>query len=131
MFICENVNVPAAAANRLAARSAPLVCTDGQPKTAARVLLSALAAAGARLVYHGDFDWPGVRIANLMAERHGAAPWRMSAADYRAAPDGAPLRGKPVAARWDADLAPAMTARGLSVHEEQVLDALLADLAGC
>jgi hypothetical protein len=31
-------------------------------------------------------------------------------------------------ALWDADLAPAMAARGRAVHEEQVLDLLLADL---
>lgn len=128
VFLCENVNVLAAAANRLGPHSAPLVCTDGQPKTAARLLLGALAAAGARLVYHGDFDWAGVGIANLIHQRHGAAPWRMSADDYRAAPDGAPLKGKPVAACWDARLEPAMTARGRCVHEEQVLDVLLADL---
>lgn len=129
VFLCENVNVLAAAANRLGPRSAPLVCTDGQPKTAARLLLSALAAAGAKLVYHGDFDWAGVGMANLIHQRHGASAWRMSVGDYRAAPDGAPLKGKPVAACWDARLAPAMTARGRCVHEEQVLDVLLADLA--
>ncbi len=128
VFLCENVNVLAAAANRLGPRGAPIVCTDGQPKTASRLLLNSLAAAGARLVYHGDFDWPGVGIANLILQRHAASPWRMSVDDYRAAPDGAPLKGKPVAASWDARLEPAMTARGRSVHEEQVLDILLADL---
>ncbi len=128
VFLCENVNVLAAAANRLGPRAAPLVCTDGQPKTAARLLLSALAAAGARLVYHGDFDWPGLGIANLIHQRHGASAWRMSVDDYRAAPDGAPLKGKPVAACWAPQLEPAMIARGRCVHEEQVLDALLPDL---
>ncbi len=129
VFLCENVNVLAAAANRLGERSAPLICIDGQPKTASRLLLNLLARAGARLVYHGDFDWPGLTIANLMSRRHNAAPWRMSVESYLAAADGALLKGRPVAAWWDARLEPAMIDRGRSVHEEQVLDVLLADLA--
>jgi len=129
VFICENVTVLAAAANRLGARSAPLVCIDGQPKTAARLLLNLLGSADVRLAYHGDFDWPGIGIANLVHQRHRAAAWRMSVESYSAAPDGAPLKGRPVAASWDADLQHAMIGRGRCVHEEQVLDILLDDLA--
>ncbi len=85
VYICENASVIAAAANRLGVNSAPIVCIEGQPKTAARLLLDRLRSTGLRLAYHGDFDWGGVRIANLIVQRHGAAPWRMSTDDYRAA----------------------------------------------
>ena len=120
----------AAAADRLGAASAPLVCTEGQPRTAARVLPARLAAAGVRLAYHGDFDWGGIQIANAVMRRHGAIPWRFSSAAYRRARGGRPLRGEPTAASWDSRLQPAMVALGLAVHEEEVLDLLLKDLAG-
>lgn len=129
VFICENVTVLAAVANRLGARSGPLICIEGQPKTAARLLLNLLGSAKVRLAYHGDFDWPGIGIANLILQRHQAVPWRMSVDSYLMAPNGIPLRGKPVAACWDTNLERAMLARGRGVHEEQVLDALLYDLA--
>ncbi|MGI8874506.1 MAG: TIGR02679 family protein [Egibacteraceae bacterium] len=130
VFVCENPTVLAAAANRLGAASAPLVCVEGHVRTAARLLLERLSAAGARLVYHGDFDWAGLRIATTVIAGHGARPWRLSTADYLAAPAGRALRGAPADACWDARLAPAMARAGHTVHEEQVLADLLADLAG-
>ncbi len=120
VYVCENPTVVAAAANQLGAAGAPLVCIEGQPKTAARVLLGHLVAAGIRLAYHGDFDWAGIRIGNLMLRRHGAVPWRFATADYRAARGGRPLEGPPVAAAWDAQLAAAMVEVGRAVHEEEM-----------
>jgi uncharacterized protein (TIGR02679 family) len=126
--VCENPTVLAAAANRHGRASAPLICLEGQPRTAARLLLDRLVAAGVRLAYHGDFDWPGIRIGNAVVRRHGALPWRFSSADYRAARGGRPLEGAPVAASWDPELEGAMVEVGRAVHEEEVLEALLADL---
>lgn len=132
LFVCENPGVVAAAADQLGARAAALVCVEGHPSTAALALLGQLRAGGARVWFHADFDWGGVRIGNLLAERFGALPWRFAAADYRAAladlPEAIPLQGTPVHARWDAALAPAMRDHGRAVFEEQVLAALLADL---
>ena len=130
VYVCENPTVVVAAANRLGAGGAPLVCIEGQPRTAARVLLGLLAAAGVRLAYHGDFDWAGIQIANVVMRRHGAVPWRFSSADYRTARGGRPLQGDPVAAVWDPELQAAMLEGGRAVHEEEVLDLLLSDLAG-
>jgi uncharacterized protein (TIGR02679 family) len=129
VYVCENPTVVAAAANRIGAGCAPLVCLEGQPRTAARVLLGLLAAAGARLAYHGDFDWAGIQIGNLVVKRHGAVPWRFFTADYRAARGGRALEGSPVAAVWDPELQAAMAAGGRAVHEEEVLEVLLGDLA--
>ena len=128
-YICENPTVVAAAAHRLGKRSAPLICTDGQPKTAATLLLTQLASAGFRLTYHGDFDWPGIQICNLVMQRHGAAPWRFDARHYSARTGKIDLKGLAVVASWDADLTPQMLRTGKAIHEEQVLDELLTDLS--
>jgi len=128
VHVCENPTVAMAAANRLGAAGAPLVCIEGQPRTAARVLLGLLTAGGVRLAYHGDFDWAGIQIANAVMRRHGAVAWRFSSADYRTARGGRPLHGDPVAAVWDPGLQATMLEVGRAVHEEEVLDLLLADL---
>jgi uncharacterized protein (TIGR02679 family) len=133
LHVCENPGVVAAAADQLGARSAPLVCVEGQPTSAALLLLEAGRVGGARIVFHADFDWAGVRIGNALAARLGARPWRYSAADYLEAAGsgarGAPLAGKPVESVWDGALGRAMERTGHAVHEEQVVGQLLADLA--
>jgi len=130
VYVCENPTVVAAATTRLGAAGAPLVCVEGQPRTAARLLLERLAAAGVHLAYHGDFDWAGIQIGNLVMRRHGATPWRFSSADYRAARGGRALHGDPGPAAWDPELERAIIAIGRAVHEEEVLDLLLGDLVG-
>ena len=129
VLVCENPRVLEAAATRHGGAHA-VVCTSGMPATVALTLLEQLAAAGAHLRYHGDFDWAGVAIANRLVQRVGCVPWRMSAADYTAAvsPDGLPLTGSPVQATWDDELGPAMLRAGLAVHEEAVLEELLRGL---
>jgi len=130
VFVCENPSVVAAAANRLGAGTAPLVCANAHPGAAATLLLRQLAGAGARLRYHGDFDWPGITIANGIIARFAAAPWRLDAGYYRsaAARGGPRLRGSPVTASWEPPLTEAMLALGVKVEEERVLDDLLVDL---
>lgn len=128
-FVFENSTVVSAAANSLKHHTAPIVCTQGQPTTAVHVLLKQLTTAGVRLFYHGDFDWPGIHIANLIIQRHNARAWRMNAVDYRnVSPKSLPLEGSPVAASWDPQLADAMAESGRAVHEEKVIDILLHDL---
>lgn len=134
IFVCENPNLLAIAAEQLGARCAPLVCTDGMPAAAQRSLLHQLGRSGARLCYHGDFDWAGVRIANHVLRSTGAAPWRMAATDYEAAADRAPtarhaLAGSDAEAAWDTRLAPAMRRQGLAIAEEAVADTLFDDLS--
>lgn len=130
VFICENPAVIAAAADELAVACPPMVCTGGQPSTAASHLLQAMVASGVELHYHGDFDWGGIRIANLLRTRVPWAPWRFSTEDYEAAAVHAssPLGGIPVAASWDAHLQASLLRCGVRVHEELVLPDLLGDL---
>ena len=132
VFVCENPDIVAIAADRLGSTCAPLVCTDGMPSAAQQTLLAQLAAAGARLCYHGDFDWGGLTIGNFVMREFGAKPWRFGTADYLAATaeHGIALPGgRPVVAQWDDALAGVMTERGVVVHEEGVAELLMMDLA--
>ncbi|MER7696838.1 TIGR02679 family protein [Streptomyces sp. NPDC096095] len=136
VHICENPRVVEAAAD--AACTKPLVCTSGSAATVVITLLDALAASGCRFAYHGDFDWPGITLANRIIRRYEALPWRMGSEDYErlAAHSQAegvpqlPLDGIPVDADWDPSLAPAMTSLGVALHEEVTLDLLMEDLSG-
>lgn len=133
VYVCENPNLLAIAADRLGASCAALVCTDGMPAAAQRTLLDQLCAAGARLHYHGDFDWPGLQIANHVVRRWHAQPWQMRTRDYEAAAQIAAHRQRDLAASgiaaiWDTQLAPAMCRHGLAIAEEAVADFLLEDL---
>jgi uncharacterized protein (TIGR02679 family) len=134
VFVCENPRVLEMALD--AGCRASALCTQGQPSVAVTTLLKRLRSRGAELHYHGDFDWPGVTIANGMVATHDCMPWRMSTVDYhdglsRLAPlvGDLPLLGEsPVVAMWDNELAPAMAAARRAIHEELVLDDLLADM---
>jgi uncharacterized protein (TIGR02679 family) len=85
--------------------------------------------------YHGDFDWPGIAIARRIIGQ-GAQPWRLGYADYDEAVKRLPagrrlmLTGRAETTPWDSELSPAMTAANIAVHEEAIVDLLLADLAG-
>jgi uncharacterized protein (TIGR02679 family) len=130
--IVENPSVLALAADRLGPRCPPLICTHGQPRAATMVLLRSLVDAGVRLRHHGDFDWPGITIANLLHRRLPMDAWRYDAATYvevaEAHPHTATLTGTPIAASWDPALARAMTATGRQIEEELVAPGLLEHL---
>jgi uncharacterized protein (TIGR02679 family) len=115
-------------------RAAPMICTSGNPTTAPSLLIRRLLEAGAEVSHHGDFDPDGVAItARLHAE--GVVPWRMTAADYTEALAVAERAGvelreitAPVPPTpWDPELRRAMERAALSVDEERVMDALLAE----
>jgi uncharacterized protein (TIGR02679 family) len=130
--ICENPVIVALAADRLGSECAPLVCTSGQPGAATMLLLRALVAAGARLVHHGDFDWGGIRIGNVLHARLPLVPWQFDTEAYIRAADSVtspqPLLGAPVPASWDPCLSETMRHAGRRIEEELVLEKLLADL---
>lgn len=134
VYVCENPNIVAIVADRLGADSAPLVCTDGMPAAAQRFLLDQLAAAGAHLHYHGDYDWPGIGIGNHVMRTWQAIPWRFGYRDYLAAVMVTPTRPRDLAlngveALWDKALHTAMDTQGLAIPEEAVVSTLLDDLS--
>lgn len=77
VFVCENPSVVEAAADRLGAGCAPLVCTYGNPSVAAFRLLRVLEASGARLRVRADDDEAGRAIvAAIRAACPSSTPWR-------------------------------------------------------
>lgn len=134
VHVCENPRVLEAALHTT--RRAVMVCTQGNPTLVVHELLGRLCETGRRLHYHGDFDWAGIGIANGVFRRHDCLPWLFGAADYEEAlvvagseVSGLPLlEGPRVEATWDPELAAAMARVGRAIHEELVLDLLIAHL---
>jgi uncharacterized protein (TIGR02679 family) len=126
MHACENPQVlqqfAAAGVDR------PVICTSGNPAAAGSLLLDR-----ATVRYHGDFDWPGIAIARRIIMR-GATPWRLGHDDYLEATARLPadhrlaLAGRAEATPWDERLQSVMMATDVAVHEEAIVDVLLADL---
>ena len=127
-YVCENPSLVALAVRHLGGSSAPLICVDGEPKTAGWLLLQHLRDAGTELWYHGDFDWKGVAIASRIIDRVGATPWRYTAEDYLAASGGDFLEGCPAGTPWCPRLAVALRERQVMIHEESLAQLLLQDL---
>jgi uncharacterized protein (TIGR02679 family) len=129
VLVVENPSVLAFAADAFGQRCPPIVCTNGQPRAATMVLLRSLANATIHLRHHGDFDWGGLRIGNLLHRRLLIEPWRFDRDAYLRAvaahPHAAPLTGAPVAACWDPSLGEAMGESGRRIEEELVTRDLL------
>jgi uncharacterized protein (TIGR02679 family) len=133
VYVCENPNIVSIAADRLGSSCAPLICTDGMPAAAQRVLLKQLADAGAELLYHGDFDWAGVHIANNVMKLCECSHWRFGTQDYLQAVGTAPTKERDlgetrVVASWDPELVEAMQSHGMAIAEEAVASLLVSDL---
>ena len=129
--ICENPSIVMIAADRLGAGCGPLVCLEGMPSMVTSRLLVELRRLGATLRVHADFDFGGIAIMNHVAARHCAEPWLMGTTDYLAAlerPSTGLDRTIGVTA-WCPELSRAMNAHRRAVHEEAIVEVLLATLA--
>lgn len=134
VYVCENPRVLEAAVDAGSRRG--LICTQGQPAVVVTMLLGHLTQSGSQLGYHGDFDWPGITIANLLIGTYQCQPWRFGSADYLGAlvdlvsvvAELPVLAGPQVQAGWDEQLTTEMAKAGRAVHEELLLDDLIADL---
>jgi len=129
VLVCENPRVLEAIAERQVPEWA-VVSISGEPNLVTDRVLTMLASTDSDLYYHGDFDWPGIGIANRLIERTGARPWHYGARDYieNVRSDAPQLMGPPVAPSWDHELGAAMRTRGRALHEESVLPALVDSL---
>ncbi|MEV5551841.1 DUF2399 domain-containing protein [Streptomyces sp. NPDC052309] len=130
--VCENPAVLSAAADAYGPECPPMVCLQGQPSTAALTLLRRVCDQKATLLYHGDFDWGGLRIASTLLRSVPWDPWRFTADHYRAAVasgvSSLGLTGMPTDAPWDPPLAQSLAELGVRIEEETVLSDLLGDL---
>jgi len=114
----------------------PLICTHGQTKLAALLLLDALAAAGAVIRYSGDFDPEGLLMADRLLRRHPnrVLPWRYSVDDYLCCRSDKPLsprRLKQLMGVRSPALQPvkeAILRSGRPGYQERMADRLLADM---
>jgi len=128
VYVVENPSIIAAAAGRDWS-GPPVVCSSGRPTVAVVTLLRQLGAGGATIRQHADFDATGLAITAWLAQRARTVPWRMSAADYRAAVSVSrrrvAYRGAIPPTQWDPELAEAVRATGVVVHEEELRADLL------
>lgn len=130
VLVVENPRIVEAAAHR--AHPTGVISTNGNPSGAVRLLLDQLLAAGARLIYHGDFDAAGLAICGRLAAL-GLEPWQMDAAHYVAAVAAAERDGvrlpdetRPIGPTpWDPSLREAVERHRRIVHEERLVDELL------
>jgi uncharacterized protein (TIGR02679 family) len=128
VFVCENATVLEAAADRLGVDCPPLVCTDGNPVSAALDLIAGLSDAGCALKVRADFDRDGLAIVDrIRSAAPGATGWRYDAATYAA---HLGLDVEPAACDGNEleQLRAVYRRHGTAIHEEALLDALIADL---
>jgi uncharacterized protein (TIGR02679 family) len=129
VHVVENPAILSLAADEFGVQVPPMVCTSGWPSAAATTLLTRLRDSGVRMLYHGDLDGEGLRVAAHLGELVGAEPWRMSTQDYLAhVPDHGAAVGRVTDVAWDAGLAEALRERRIAVLEENVWPDLEADL---
>ncbi|GEP40902.1 TIGR02679 family protein [Brevifollis gellanilyticus] len=127
VYVCENPTIISLAASYLGLRCPPIICVNGEPCHAARHLMRRLRDAGCALWYHGDFDWPGIAIAERVFTEFGAKPWLFDLESYQAAMplESRPLTGNPVSTPWSAALSQAMHTHGKAYDEERLADFLI------
>lgn len=130
VLVCENPRVLEAIAET-GDSGHVVVCTSGEPNLVVTEILGRLHEEGEHLRYHGDFDWPGIGIANRVRELFGAQPWLMAADDYVGAVRQENLALGPhiIEPTWDPELGAAMRLHGRAVHEESMLAQILGHLA--
>ncbi|MEY8041299.1 DUF2399 domain-containing protein [Saccharopolyspora cebuensis] len=131
IFLCENPTLAEAAADALGVRCPPLVCTDGVASGAALDLLAGFAEMGCTIHARADFDTAGFTIADqVLSVAPHARSWRFDTRTY--------ARERGLSQQYDPaeDLASAVIGlrnvygqTPVPVHEERLLDTLIADLA--
>ncbi|WP_368271041.1 TIGR02679 domain-containing protein [Enterocloster lavalensis] len=84
VYIVENEMVFSYLIHNLKNSDDTLLCTSGQPRSVAQVLLPFILASGAKAYYNGDIDPDGICIADRLWKKFGDGIhiWRMSPTDY-------------------------------------------------
>ena len=117
----------------------PLLCTHGQFRLAALLLLDKLAEAGVCIRYSGDFDPEGLQMAQRLLQRYPgvARAWRYGLADYVKTNPSQLLDAGRVR-KLKQITHPALTAvrdsiagGGKAGYQEQLIPALIEDLKTC
>ena len=84
VFIVENQMVFSYLCEYFKDKNISFLCTSGQLKTAALILIDMLCEAGCKIYYSGDFDPEGIEIAEKLIQRDkNIVPWCFLKEDYR------------------------------------------------
>ena len=131
VFVVENPSIIAEAS--LSWNGPPLICSSGRPTIATVTLIRQLAAAGATVYQHADFDPTGLAITAWLAERAACIPWKMTRADYLVSlSSAAPVfTGEPPETPWDPVLQPVMSKHRRALYEEEIRHQLLQSILTC
>lgn len=128
IFVCENVTVLEAAADRFGAECPPMVCTDGNPANVALDLIAGLADAGCAIKVRADFDPAGLSIVDRVCSvAPAAAGWHYDAATY-ATHLALDLDFEEFAGSELDSLRVVFGRHRVVVHEEAILEQLMTDL---
>lgn len=84
IFIVENEMVFSHLLDKIRELPVTLLCTSGQLRTAAFILIDMLIESGAKVYYSGDLDPEGMDIADRLWQNYkeNVVLWRMSSEDY-------------------------------------------------
>ena len=135
-YIVENEMVFSYLISQMEEEEVTLLCTSGQPRTAALKLISLLLAEGTELFYSGDIDPDGVRIAERLWKKFDGRIhlWRMEASDYKACLSKetfGPIGNSKLDGLEHPQLkitAKVMKNKGLCGYQENILQDLLTDI---
>lgn len=84
VFIVENQMVFSYLCKYFKDRNISILCTSGQLKTSALILIDMLCESECKIYYSGDFDPEGIEIAEKLIQRSkNIVPWCFSKEDYK------------------------------------------------
>lgn len=138
VYIVENEMVFSYLVERLKGGNHTVLCTSGQPRSAAQVLIPHLLASGAEIYYNGDIDPDGLCIADRLWQRFGDRihMWRMSPEDYETSCSQEEIveagRKKLQSIQNPAlqETAKRVQEKGRAGYQENMLEELVGDIAG-
>lgn len=136
VYVVENEMVFLHLVERIKEQEVTLLCTSGQMRVAAFLLLTHLIEGGATIYYSGDLDPEGMDIADRLWQRYGDVIhlWRMSTEDYNKAISDEKLSDRQLAKleRLKNPMlcctAEAVRRKGKAGYQENLLEDLLGDL---
>ena len=138
VYIVENEMVFTYLLSHLCDQSATVLCTSGQPRSVALLLISMILKGKAEIYYSGDIDPDGIRIADKLWKKFGDGIhiWRMSPQDYEKScsmekiGDSGISTLENISHRQLKLTAEAVKIKRLAGYQENILQELLRDIKG-
>ena len=138
VYIVENEMVFTYLLSHLCDQSATVLCTSGQPRSVALLLISMILKGKAEIYYSGDIDPDGIRIADKLWKKFGDGIhiWRMSPQDYEKScsmekiGDSGISKLENISHRQLKLTAEAVKIKRLAGYQENILQELLRDIKG-